>query len=315
MHNSSFFLSELPVRYRICHDTRYDYDEATLLCHNQLLLAPRVVETAFYRQNVVESAVRITPTPDDERVYADYFGNEARYFELRRPHMVLQISATSLVEREETDLGREDFGERGVPASLAWEDVARADAWEAAPFRWESSFVRIFPELRGYAEKVFTPNRPLLDAAMDLTRQIYADFRFMPGFTTISTPLEEVFREKKGVCQDFAHIALGCLRALGLPARYASGYIETIPPEGAERLQGADASHAWIAVFEPHWGWVEFDPTNNQRVGNRHVLLAWGRDYSDVAPLKGVVVGGGGSRLTVGVDMTRLTEALYIKKG
>ena len=310
MQKSSFFSSESPIRYRIQHDTRYDYDEATLLCHNQLLLAPRAVETALYRQNVVESAIRIAPAPDAERVYADYFGNEARYFEVHRPHAVLHISATSVVDRAATDLGREDFGAEGVPPSVAWEEVARDDSLEAAPFRWESPFVRVFPALRRYAERAFTAKRPLLEATLDLTRQIYADFRFMPRFTTISTPLEDVFREKKGVCQDFAHIALGCLRSLGLPARYTSGYIETIPPEGQERLQGADASHAWIAVFEPRLGWVEFDPTNNQRVGNCHVLLAWGRDYSDVAPLKGVVVGGGTSRLTVGVDMTRIDKSI-----
>lgn len=147
--------------------------------------------------------------------------------------------------------------------------------------------------------------RPLLDAARDLTRRIYQDFTYDPHFTTVATPLDQVLENRRGVCQDFAHLAIGCLRSMGLAARYISGYLETIPPPGQPRMEGADASHAWLAVYLPTLGWVEFDPTNDCMPGEQHITLAWGRDYGDVVPLKGIMSGGGSHELEVGVDVKR----------
>ena len=171
----------------------------------------------------------------------------------------------------------------------------------------ESEFIEFSEQVRAYMDKSFTPNRPLLEAVEDLMHRIYQEFDYVPGFSSIATPLAEVIKHRKGVCQDFAHLAIACLRMRGLAARYVSGYLETIPPEGQERLVGADASHAWFSVFVPHQGWVDFDPTNAQIPSEQHITVAWGRDYADVAPLKGVVFGGGeDNELDVSVDVERI---------
>ena len=165
--------------------------------------------------------------------------------------------------------------------------------------------VPMIPELHDYAEKSFAKGRPLLEAVEDLTTRLYTDFTYDPGFTTIATPLADVVKHRRGVCQDFAHLGIACLRALGLAARYVSGYIETDPPPDQEPLEGADASHAWFSVYLPQFGWIDFDPTNNQIPADRHITVAWGRDYADVTPLKGVVFGSGTHELSVSVDCKR----------
>jgi transglutaminase-like putative cysteine protease len=164
--------------------------------------------------------------------------------------------------------------------------------------------------LAEYAEGSFHPGRPLVEAVLDLTDRVYREFQYEPGFTSIATPLLEVLEQRRGVCQDFAHLMIGCIRSLGLAARYVSGYIETFPPPGQERLVGADASHAWASVYLPGWGWVDVDPTNDQFVAESYITTGWGRDYWDVSPLRGSVEGGGGShRLDVAVDVTRVVTA------
>lgn len=190
-----------------------------------------------------------------------------------------------------------------MPTALAAD--LRPEVVEARQFRLDSPLVATSPALAAFAQPSFSPGRPLLDSVHDLNRRIHAAFTYDQEVTTISTPLSEVLAQQRGVCQDFAHLAIGCLRSLGLPARYVSGYVESLPPPGQPRLRGADASHAWFAVFDPEQGWVDFDPTNDQIVTDHHVTTAWGRDYADVTPLKGIVFGGGAHQLEVAVEIVR----------
>jgi len=203
--------------------------------------------------------------------------------------------------------------EAGLLDSPPWEAVRERVAadtttpgLEARDFVLPSAFVPPDDAVWDYARASFPPGRPLLEAVRDLTRRIHQEFRYDPGFTTIVTPLAEVLAHRRGVCQDFAHLQIACLRSLGLPARYVSGYLETLPPPGKAKLQGADASHAWVSVYDPEQGWTDFDPTNDQLVGEQHITTAWGRDYGDVTPLKGIIFGGGEHTLEVAVDVERL---------
>ncbi|MGR9053448.1 MAG: transglutaminase-like domain-containing protein, partial [Gammaproteobacteria bacterium] len=216
---------------------------------------------------------------------------------------------------------------RSVTApAMAWEQVRELlqaqrsagqeenpDVLEAKQFVLDSPMVSAAPELAEYAKPSFTPNRPLCEVVQNLMERIFTDFTYDPTFTTIATPLSEVLAHRRGVCQDFAHLAIGCLRSYGLAARYVSGYVESIAPQGKEKIIGGDASHAWFAVFEPINGWLEFDPTNNKMPLDQHITLAWGRDYSDVTPLKGIAYGGGQHSLVVSVDVRRLDESTQIK--
>ena len=185
-----------------------------------------------------------------------------------------------------------------------------AEMLSAREFCFESPLVPVSDKVHSYAEPSFPAGRPVVEAIAELTDRIFSDFVYDPGFSTVTTPLEEVLAFRRGVCQDFAHLAIGCFRSMGLSARYVSGYLETAPPEGGERQIGADASHAWPSVFVPGWGWLDVDPTNDKIVGSTYVTTAWGRDYSDVSPLKGIVFGGGDSHLLdVSVDVTRTPGA------
>ncbi|MCU0427855.1 MAG: transglutaminase family protein [Candidatus Kapabacteria bacterium] len=304
-------------RYRVLHTTEYEYKGTVNICQNEALLKPRSYSTPLLEQRCITSSLHITPRPDDERTHVDFFGNEVLYFALQKPHETLTVSATSILEKRSFAPLTDDF----LSASEGWERVADLlrfpftgladtglyeNVLDAAQYVFPSAFAGISAELKEYALPSFLPERPLLEAVRDFVRRIYTDYKYVPGFTTISTPIATVLRERKGVCQDFAHLALGCLRSLGLAARYVSGYIETHPPEGKEKLVGADASHAWIAVFEPHLGWVEFDPTNNQLVRWQHLTVGWGRDYADVAPMKGVMLSAASAELDVSVDVARL---------
>lgn len=291
------------MRFQVIHTTRYHYGQPVTLCHNELHLCPR-----HEPGQVCESShLTIDPPPARLHQRTDYFGNHVTYFAVQEPHHTLTVTATSVVRREALMLPR-------LAESTPWDRVserlqtAAGDgvAWLAREMVLESPLVPLSSELRSYAQVSFQPQRPLLEAAADLAQRIHNDFVFTPQLTTVATPLSEVLAYRRGVCQDFAHLGIGCLRALGLPARYVSGYIETVPPPGRARLQGADASHAWFAAFDPQLGWFDFDPTNNQFVAERHVTTAWGRDYSDVSPLKGVIFGGGAHRLEVEVDMLAL---------
>ncbi|PWV60141.1 transglutaminase family protein [Plasticicumulans acidivorans] len=293
------------MNYRVTHRTTYRYSGRVSLCHNEARLLPRETPSQF----VGETKLVIEPKPAIYHERRDFFGNRVVYFSIQDLHQVLKVTATSHITGAPRVLPPD-------AASPAWDEVARVvrrlpelGALEARQFMLESPFIRPSHELLDYARPSFAPDRPLLEAVLDLNRRIFKDFTYDPGFSTLATPLSQVLEERRGVCQDFAHLAIGCLRSLGLAARYVSGYLETLPPPGKERLVGADASHAWLAVFIPGLGWVDLDPTNDCLPGERHVTLAWGRDYSDVAPLKGVMIGGGTHALDVSVDVMPLRPA------
>ena len=291
------------MNYKITHKTEYRYSDLVNLCYNEARLTPR----SFAHQHCSESQFVVDPKPGTGyRERQDFFGNTVYYFTIQQPHNQLTVTVTSHVQVK----GREmqlDFTEH-----LAWEEVRQCiqtdmdpEVLELRQYILDSPMIPTMPELRTYAEKSFPKNRPLLEAVEELTTRLYTDFTYDPNFTTVATPLTDVIHHRRGVCQDFAHLGIGCLRALGLAARYVSGYIETDPPPDQEPLEGTDASHAWFSVYLPQLGWVDFDPTNNQIPADQHITVAWGRDYSDVTPLKGVVFGSGTHALSVSVDCQR----------
>jgi transglutaminase-like putative cysteine protease len=289
------------MRYKVRHLTRYRYDHPISLCHNEAHLLPR----GTAGQRVLSARLTVTPTPAVRHERRDFFGNRTLYFSVESAHREMLVSAESQVEVHA-------IAPPDPAATPPWERIPqllqsrRSEAdLDAAQYLADSPFAARSEDLHDYAEPSFPADRPLLEAVIDLMQRIYAEFSYDPHFTSVATPLDEVLEHKRGVCQDFAHLAIACLRSLSLPARYVSGYLETEPPPGQERLEGADASHAWFAVFVPSLGWVDFDPTNNRIPGEHHITVAWGRDFGDVTPLKGVMVGSGKHTLEVGVDVVR----------
>lgn len=292
------------MKYRVIHTTEFAYEALVGLCYNEARLLPR--ETDF--QKVLSAGLRIDPRPNDHYERLDYFGNRTSYFSIQKPHDELVVTAVSQVEVTKSTLHLE-------AEPLAWEEVRKRlkndrvpEVVDASQFVLDSPMAAADEALAEYARESFPPGRPFLEAVYDLMQRIYHEFKYDPGFSTIATPLKEVLEHRSGVCQDFSHLAIGCLRSQGLAARYVSGYIETLPPPGKERLVGADASHAWFSVFQPGAGWIDFDPTNNQVPGEKHITLAWGRDFADVTPLKGVAYGGGKHELKVAVDVLACIE-------
>lgn len=285
--------------YEVSHRTVYRYSQPVSVSHHLLHLAPRGAPF----QSCGDFAIEISPAPSVQAAATDYFGNPTTFVTIQQTHLELVLHALSVVT----------VGDRPAPAADAtpgWEEVRRLAreggspaALEALEFAFASSYVPILAELETYAAASFTPGRPLLLAALELTRRIFTDFRYEPGATSLTTGVADVFATRRGVCQDFAHLQIACLRALGLPARYVSGYLLTRPAGGKERLIGADASHAWLSVWMPGHGWVDLDPTNNTVPGSEHVTLAWGRDYGDVSPVSGVMYGGGAHEVAVSVDV------------
>jgi transglutaminase-like putative cysteine protease len=285
--------------YRITHTTTYAYAQSVATCHNEARLTPRATET----QRPLRTQFRVTPAPSTLATDVDYFGNTVTFITLTEPHERLVITAMSHIEVLEPhaiDAGATD----------AWDAVAervrrdRAPEWLAAyEFVFASPHVGIDDAVVAYAAASFSDGRPVLAAAIDLASRIHADFTYDSTVTTVATPVADFLAGRRGVCQDFAHLALACLRSHGVPARYVSGYLETTPPAGKPRLVGADASHAWIAVFCGEAGWIAIDPTNDQLAGPRHITLSWGRDYGDVGPVKGVILGGGPHTVAVAVDV------------
>lgn len=292
------------MNYKILHRTTYKYKYPVSLGNHVACLTPR--------PSLVHQAARseliIHPEPATRTERIDYFGNILCFFTIQEAHKELEVEARSevTVQRNAVSL---------KPQSIAWEEAVRLlptdqsrAGLEAYQFQFESPRIRIRPEFAAYALRSFTPGRPLTEALIDLNTRIYKDFRFDSKATTVRTPTEDAFRKRRGVCQDFAHIEIACLRSLNLAARYVSGYLRTYPPPGRPRLIGADASHAWISAYCPGYGWLDLDPTNNLVPSDGHVTLAWGRDYSDVSPLRGLILGGGAHRLRVSVDMEPLED-------
>ena len=286
-------------RYTVEHETRYRYRVPVAQSWQLAHLRPRTLPW----QRLLAHELRIAPAPDERRDALDSFGNGVTHFSLHAAHAELRVSMRSAVE----------VGERPtapVQSALSWEDVRSAlqgmppggdllPALMTEPTRlvpWSDAAAR-------YAEASFAPGRDWLEAAADLMHRIHADFVFEPGATSVGTSIDEVLRLRRGVCQDFAHLMIGCLRRQGLAARYMSGYLLTDPPPGRPRLLGADVSHAWVAAYAPGHGWVEFDPTNDRLADARYITLAWGADFADAVPLRGVLLGGRGQRMSVEVSV------------
>ena len=295
----------MSTRYRVTHKTQYEYEREVTASYGQLHLLPG----DFPWQRCVHSEIAITPAPEAHRDRTDFFGNRASYFEIHEPHTELTVTATSIVEVDERPHGLSLFGAR------PWEDARDAvrggllpESIDATQFVLGSPLVEPAQIYRDYALRAFTPGRPLLDAVAALSAQIHAEFEYKPGSTSVSTPLAEAFAARRGVCQDFSHVGLACLRSLGLPARYVSGYLETEPAPGRPKLQGVDGSHAWLSVLVPEVGWIDVDPTNDQFVNGRYVVTAHGRDYGDVPPMGGVIYTEGKTEsLEVEVDVVALS--------
>ncbi|WP_426112922.1 transglutaminase family protein [Massilia sp. PWRC2] len=291
------------ARYSVVHDTRYRYQSKVTLSQQHLHMRPR----SFAFQDTCSHALWLDPATDEGSDGVDYFGNHTRHVALTVPHDHLLVHAESTVALR----ARRNLAQIG--GSMAWDSVRdllavdrSAACLEACRYLYPSPHVRPFAALEAYARRSFAPGRPQLQAALELTQRIFDDFEFDSRATDISTPLEQVLQGRRGVCQDFAQLMIGCLRSLGLPARYLSGYILTHPRAGQPRLIGADASHAWVSVFCPLLGWVDFDPTNRALVQHEHITLGWGRDFSDVTPMRGIVLGGGQQTLDVQVTVTPL---------
>jgi transglutaminase-like putative cysteine protease len=296
------------VTYRVLHRTEYRYESRVSSSYGELYVLPRDAPGQVCRA----SEVRIEPAPHDYRERTDFFNNRVAYFAVLEPHVRLTVTAESMV-----DVTRP--GSLPLPVDQLWEvirdrlrlDPADDDVAEARDFVLGSPKVVLSPAVAAYATQSFPPGRPLTDALSELISRIHADFVYEPGSTTVRTTLDELLECRKGVCQDFAHLAVGCLRSVGLAARYVSGYLETRPPPGRPRLVGADVSHAWASVFVPDAGWVDLDPTNDRFVSDHYVTTACGRDYGDVSPLRGVIyTESTRNELQVSVDVSQIDGAL-----
>lgn len=302
--------------YSIVHKTEYVYAEPASLSYGEARLLPHSVELAQLTQASLNTKISIEPPYTDYSERIDYFGNVVIYYTIRQPHNRTTVIANSEVRVEPNHALTGETLLQSSEAQVPWEQVRTvmlADktptTLEARQFVIDSPMILVSPELAAYAAPSFHANRSFLEAVHDLMKRIYLDFEFEPGVTSTATRVSEVLRKKRGVCQDFAHLMVGCLRAQGLAARYVSGYIETLPPPGKEKLKGADASHAWCSVFLPQLGWVDFDPTNNLIPADQHIILGWGRDFSDVTPLKGVFLSTGKHKIKVSVDVKRIESA------
>ena len=290
------------MKLKVMHRTRYVYSEPVTTSHHEARLSPRDSQN----QRTISHEVMVRPVPESRRRRFDYFGNRAVHFSLSEPHRELEVVAESVVEMKP---GREP----ALASTPTWESVRdrlsvdrRRDVLDAFEMTLESEHVTLFPAIAAYAAPSFDSGRPLLEAVRELVSRIYREFSYDPRATDISTPLSEVLQHRRGVCQDFAHLAIACLRSQGLAARYVSGYLVTHPPPGVPRLVGADASHAWFSAFVPEFGWVDFDPTNDLLPTHEHVTVAFGRDFADVTPIRGVILGGGQHRLEIAVDVAPL---------
>lgn len=297
------------MKYNVSHLTTYEYTQPVPICHNEVHLAPR----SLPRQTCTRAQLTVSPTPSSLQTWTDFFGNYVGNFSIEEPHSKLSIAARSVVEVLELPKISDD-------ATPAWDSLLPQlknplktsqpeEFLAASQFLFCSTYITPSKEAADYALVSFTPGTSILAAARDLTRRIFTDFKYDPQATAVNTPTSEVFRKRRGVCQDFAHLQITCLRSIGLAARYVSGYLLSDPPAGQTKLVGADASHAWLSVFCGPAGWIDFDPTNNCIPGLRHITLGWGRDYDDVCPIKGIFLGGGQHSMSVAVDVTPITEA------
>jgi transglutaminase-like putative cysteine protease len=287
------------MTYQILHRTLYEYAAPVTVSHHVARLEPR--DTAAQERE--QFTLKIFPEPTLRKSRPDYFDNRLCFFSIQELHSRLEIIAHSRVSVGAT---RPPVAEPSTPwenAAGMFRDPVSPEVVEPYQFIFDSPQACASLEFSDYARESFTKGTPVVAGVRDLTRRIYEDFKYDPKATTIATPLHDVWKKRRGVCQDFAHLGIACLRSLGLPARYVSGYLRTRAPEGKQRLVGADASHAWFAIFCPGMGWMDFDPTNNVQPGEEHITVAVGRDYADVSPVAGVITGGGAHQVKVSVDV------------
>ncbi len=295
-------LSDCLIKYMVQHDTVYHYTATVNLSQQMLHIKPR----DFAWQTCEQYTAQFEPGPNEQIERRDFFGNWQTYISMLTPHNRLRIRSTF------TACLKQRPDEHNIDQQTSWEQALAQlhqhlpQHSEAMPYLYFSPAIPRSTELAEYAAPSFTPNRPLYDAVFDLNQRIFHEFTFDPQATDISTPLHQVLANRRGVCQDFAHLMTGCLRSMGFACRYMSGYILTAPPPGQPRMIGADASHAWISLYFPSQGWIDFDPTNNCLVQNQHITVGWGRDFNDVSPIHGLVLGGGKQELSVGVTVTPL---------
>jgi len=292
------------MRYRVSHVTTYTYGEVVDLASHLLHLTPRPLPG----QVVLAATLTAEPEPARRTTRLDHFGNVATWMFVDTPHDHFTVRLAAEVEAEFAP-------PPPAAATLPWEQVAAiaarpgGEGWRAAEFACASAMAPADPGAGAYAAESFPPGRPVLTALIELQARIRRDFAFRPGVTTVATPVAQVLASRAGVCQDFAHLMIAGLRHLGLPARYVSGYVRTRPRPGQKRREGADQSHAWVGAWlGPEHGWVDLDPTNDVVVRDEHVVLGWGRDYADVSPLRGVLLGGGAHTLSVSVDLDPMQE-------
>ncbi len=297
-------LNRNAMQYLIRHTTEYQYSQTVILCHNEAHLKPRVQSG----QVCDRFELIIDPLPTHQSIRQDYFGNPVHYFTIQQPHTCLTVTAISEVKVTPTECYTDQtldwtdwvstFGQSGKTTDL----MARF-------CRLDSSMARVSKAVSDYASASFKSADSVYQAVAHLNQRIHEDFTYAPGVTSVHTPLEVILQHRQGVCQDLAHLAIACCRSVGLPARYVSGYLETLPPEGQEKLTGSDASHAWFEVYIEPGVWLGWDPTNNCLAGSQHIMLAWGRDYYDVTPLKGQALGGNQHSVHVAVDVKRRSES------
>lgn len=293
------------TRFRIRHLTRYDYAEPVSLCHSIAHLKP----LQRPRQRCLSSQLRVDPWPAVQREYQDFFGNRINYFSIQQTHHALEVVVKSTVEVKPVNLPVAGASPPWERARARLHDPGDPHMAAARIFTLPSPLIPLDPAAQAFAAESFPAGRPIMEAVVELMGRIFREFDYDPASTTVATPVAEVMDQRRGVCQDFAHIAIAGLRGLGLPARYVSGYLETLPPPGQTKLRGADASHAWFSVLIPNLGWVDFDPTNDRIPAEQHITTAIGRDFQDVTPLRGIFYGGGTHVLTVAVDVDRIEDS------
>ena len=286
------------MRYKLRHRTTYHYGGPVTRSDHRMWLHPRITRT----QSVESFELETSPATGVLKAETDYFGNPTHLMSIEEPHEELWVEARSRVEvmAAPDPIGFDSLA--AVQDAMARRDTA--EAAEAAEYCFPTFYSTANDAIEEYARDVFLPDRSLIEAARDLTTRIFTEFDYDPAATDAATSGIESFSAKKGVCQDFAHVFLACCRTVGVPARYVSGYLLTRPPEGQEKLIGSDASHAWVSVWAPNAGWVDFDPTNDVIPRDEHITTAWGRDFADVSPIRGIVLGGGaGHGIDVAVDV------------
>ncbi len=287
------------MNYRLTHRTIYEYDEPVAVSHHAARLEPR----STVSQSRADWRVSISPEPAVQVQRPDFFGNRVCFFAIQELHARMEIVSTSVVSVEAPLRPDAHTSPPWEEVALLYRDPVAAESIDPFQFVFDSPLVPLSRDFAEYAEKSFTAGRPLLEGVAELNERIHADFVYDPIATTVATPLSEVWEKRRGVCQDFAHVAIACLRSLGLPASYVSGYLRTRPPEGETRLIGASATHAWFSVHVPNFGWIDFDPTNNCQPSDEHITVAYGRDFSDVSPVMGVLTGGGSHAVKVAVEV------------